>query len=154
MELELRHAAEKQRPVRNAWVGSMAALLIYLLLPWFVSPPEILEGEPYRGFRVILWLVAAIQVGVLFWWTQRFVTKEAVLNAVRRTAIDPLTYYMGRKIAAVGIAQSIAVYGLVLAFVGRYFWDQYLLTVISAALLMRHYPHRDMFDELEREIGK
>ena len=132
----------------------MAALLIYLLLPWFVSVPEITEGEPYRGFRLILWLVAATQVGVLFWWTRRLASKEAVMAAVRRTAIEPRTYFMGKKIAAIGMAHSVAVYGLVLAFIGRYFWDQYILTLIGAALLIRHYPNRHNFDELEREIDK
>jgi hypothetical protein len=132
----------------------MAVLLIYLLLPRLVGGPEISGGEPYRGFRVIFWSVAAIQIGVLFWWTQRSCSKEAVLNAVRKTAIDPLAYYMGRKMAAIGMAQGVAVYGLVLAFVGRHFWDQYVLTAISAALLVRHYPYRDIFDDIEREHEK
>jgi hypothetical protein len=153
MEPQIHDAAAKRRAVRSAWYGSMAALFIYLLLPWFISGREITTGEPYRGVRVIFWLVAAIQVGVLFWWTRRFVGKEAVLNAVRGTALDPLTYYMGRKIAAIGIAQSVAVYGLVLALVGRYFTDQYMLTALSVALLIRHYPASETFDELERGAG-
>ena len=127
----------------------MAGLLIYLLVPLFVSGGEFSEAEPYRGFRVILWLIAAIQICVFFWWTRRSVSKEATMNAVQRTAIDPLVYFTGKKIAAIGMAQSVAVYGLVLAFIGRYFWDQYILTLISAALLIRHYPNADVFDELE-----
>lgn len=154
MELESRRAAAHQRTVRNAWVGSMAGLLIYLLLPRLVGALETTGAEPYRGFRVILWLVAAIQVAVHFWWTRRYVSREAVVNAVRKTAIDPLTYFMAKKIAAIGMAQSVAVYGLVLAFIGGYFWDQYILTLTSAALLTRHYPYQSIFDELEKDREK
>lgn len=128
------------------WVGSSAALVIYLLLPWFVSLQKISSGaDAYQGFRVILWFLALIQVGVVLFWTRRVLSKEAVLRAVRGTAIDPLAYYTGKKIAAIGMAQSVALYGFVLALIGHYFWDQYILTLIAGALLIRHYPSRPSF---------
>jgi hypothetical protein len=151
MKPEERDAAARQRTAFNAWFASVVAVFIYLLLPWLISAPRIPQGEPYRGFRVILWLVAMIQTGVLWWWMRRYLGKEAILKAVQGTAINPVVYYMARKIAAIGMAQSLAVYGLVLAFVGGYFWDQYILTTISAALLMANYPSPGFVEELARE---
>lgn len=154
MESELRRAVEKQQKALTlAWVGSIAALFLYLLLPQFFGPPRLPEVEqPYRGFRMILWIVAVIEVGFLFWWSRTFLTKEAVLRAIQGTEVNPLTYYSGRKMSAIAIAQSVAVYGLVLAFIGRHFWDQYILTTVSAVLLVRHRPSRSFCEELAKEI--
>jgi hypothetical protein len=151
MEPQLREPAGKQKKVLTlTWSSSIAALVIYLLLPWFVSLQGISSGgEPYEGFRTILWFLAFIQVGVVLFWTRRVLRKEAVLRAVQGTAIDPLAYYTGRKIAAIGMAQSVALYGLVLAIVGGYFWDQYILTLIAGALVIGHYPSRRSLDAIK-----
>jgi hypothetical protein len=133
-------ATENQRWVLNVtWKGSVAALVVYSLLPWFVRLPGIPDGQSYTRFRIILWVIALVQVGVIFWW-ERALRKEKISTALHGTAIDPVAYYKGRKIAAISLAQSVAAYGFVLALVGHYFWDQYFLTLISALLLIRHYP--------------
>lgn len=154
MEPELRRAVEKQQKILTlTWLGAIAALFLYLLLPRFFGPRRLPEVEqPYHGFRMILWIVAVIEVVSLLWWSRTFLTKEAVLRAVQGTGVDPLIYYSGRKISAIAIAQSVAVYGLVLAFVGRYFWDQYILTLVSGVLLVRHRPSRSFCNELAKEI--
>jgi len=155
LDPELRRTMEKQWKVLSlTWRSSVAALFLYLLLPLIVglsrSP---VSHPPYRGFRMVLWLVALVEAAALFWWSRRFLTKEGALRGIRGTAVNPLTYYVGRKIGALGIAQSIAVYGLVLALVGGYFWDQYILTFLSAALLVWHYPSRGMLEELSGAAG-
>ena len=96
MKPEERDAAARQRTAFNAWFASVVAVFIYLLLPWLISAPRIPQGEPYRGFRVILWLVAMIQTGVLWWWMRRYLGKEAILKAVQRTAINPVVYYTAK----------------------------------------------------------
>jgi hypothetical protein len=147
-------ATENQRwALTVTWKGSIAALVVYLLLPWFIRLPGIPDGPPYPRFRIILWVIALVQVGVIFWW-ERALRKEKILTALHGTAIDPVAYYKGRKIAAIGMAQSVAAYGFVLALVGRYFWDQYILTCISALLLIRHYPSRTSSDEPKSETAE
>jgi hypothetical protein len=140
---------ESQRVLILTWIGSVAALVIYLLIPWFVGLQRISSGgQLYLGFRVILWFLALIQVSVVLFWSRRALSKESVSRAVRGTAIDPVNYYMGKKVTAIAMAQSVAVYGLALALVGRYFWDQYILTFISTVLVIWQYPSRDSLDEL------
>ena len=148
MERENRQATKNQRWALDVtWKGSIAALAVYLVLPWFIRLPGIVDGQPYTRLRIILWVIALVQVGVIFWW-ERTLRKETISTALQGTAIDPVAYYRGRKMAAMGMAQSVAAYGFVLALVGGYFWDQYILTLISAALLIRHYPPGASSDDL------
>jgi hypothetical protein len=154
VEPQIREPVRTQkRALMLTWAGSAAALIIYLTVPWFLSLQGIApEGESYEGLRAILWFVAFIQVAVLLFWTRRVLSEEVVRRAVRGTAIDPLKYYTGKKIAAIGMAQSIAAYGLVLALIGPYFWDQYILTMIAATLLIRHYPSRRSLDKIKSAL--
>lgn len=154
MEPQLRESAGKQEKVLMlTWAGSIAAIVIYLSLPWFVSLQRVSSAaEPYPSLRAILWFLALIQVGAVLFWTRRVLSKEAVLRAVRGTAIDPLVYYVGKKIAAIGMAQSVALYGFVLALIGRYFWEQYILTLIAGALVICHYPSRHSLDEIKNAL--
>jgi hypothetical protein len=53
---------------------------------------------------------------------------------------------------AFAIAESIGIYGLILALIAGYLWDQYLLSLISGLLLISVYPSRGFFEELVREV--
>jgi hypothetical protein len=44
------------------------------------------------------------------------------------------------------------VYGLVLAIVGRYLLDQYLLSALSLVLLALEYPTERFLEKLVREV--
>ena len=48
--------------------------------------------------------------------------------------------YITRKIVLYAIIEALAVYGLVLAIVGRYFSDQYALSALSLILLTLEFP--------------
>ena len=154
MEPAFRQPAERQqRFLILTWWGSIAALVFYLFLPWFVHLHRILpEADPFPGFRTVLWFVAIIQTGVVIYWSRSALRKEALLRSVRGTAIDPIMYYTGKQMAAIGMAQSVAVYGLVLALVGGYFHDQYLLTAISSLLLLWQYPSTRRLNELKSDL--
>jgi hypothetical protein len=40
---------------------------------------------------------------------------------------------------------------LILAFLGRYFTDQYLLSLVSGVLLVREFPSEESFEQLLKE---
>lgn len=60
--------------------------------------------------------------------------------------------YVAKKIVAFAFAEAIAIYGFVLAFIGQYMWDQYLMTLISGLWLVYLYPSGNFFEELAREL--
>ncbi|TMA58885.1 MAG: hypothetical protein E6J73_16660 [Deltaproteobacteria bacterium] len=69
----------------------------------------------------------------------------------------PLTWfrltspYVTRKVVIFAIVEAIAVYGLVLAIVGRFVQDQYWLSALSVALLVIEFPSEKSLDALIHE---
>jgi len=60
--------------------------------------------------------------------------------------------YVTRKIVLFAILEALAVYGLVLAIVGRFLSDQYLLSALSLVLLTLEFPAEKSLEALVREI--
>jgi hypothetical protein len=60
--------------------------------------------------------------------------------------------YITRKIVLYAIIEALAVYGLVLAIVGRYFADQYALSALSLILLALEFPTARGLDTLVRTV--
>ena len=144
----------QQKALVVIWVAFILCLIIYLLIPEIVFPgvwPP--AGDLFSdSIRGVLWVVAFMAVGLLSWWRRRYLDRGSLL---KRLQTDPIglvfSYYLGRKIVAFALAESVALLGFVLAIVGRYLWDQYLLSVVSAALLIVEFPSRVFLEELMKE---
>lgn len=63
-----------------------------------------------------------------------------------------ISTYVTRKIVLFAIVETIAVYGLVLALVGGYVLDHYLLSAVSLLLLAFEFPSSQIFGEFIQEI--
>jgi hypothetical protein len=50
------------------------------------------------------------------------------------------------------IVEAVAVYGLVLALVGRYFSDQYLLSGLSLLLLALEFPSEKSLEKVLQRV--
>lgn len=144
---------DRRRLLVLIWAGFLACLLVYLVLPWFVAFSEVfLDGGSFPGVsRTGLWAVAFLIVGFLWWWDERWLTREALLNHDRFTWGTLASNYAAKKIVGFALAEAVAIYGLLLALIGQYLWDQLLLSGVSGALLIRLYPSRAFFDQLVRD---
>lgn len=152
---EIQRSLEVQQKVLVViWVAFILCLIIYLLIPEIVfsealPPPGNLFFDSIRG---VLWAVAFVAVGLLSWWRKRYLDRGFLLKRLQTDSIGLVfSYYLGRKIVAFALAESVALLGFVLAFVGRYVWDQYLLSVVSAVLLIVEFPSRLFLEELVKE---
>ena len=155
------------------WGSFIVSLVIYLLITHFLLPASSLTDRESasNSFRTSLWVIALIEGAVLLWWNRRFLTKEAVLHAKGGRLVAAIlglsgraqtpqeveaakivSVYLFRKILAFSVAQSIAIYGLVLAFVGRNMVDQYLLTLFTLLFLIHLFPSRSFLTGLLSEI--
>lgn len=150
-----RMVEHQRRVLVIVWGSMMATLVIYLLIPRLVAPEGSLfaSGAVSILLRPFFWLVAVVEVLFLNWWKQDYLKPRALLPDLPaqeqiNAAISNTTT---RGIVAFAIAESIALYGLVLALIGRLFLDQYLLTFVSGVLMIQLYPSRQFFDELVRE---
>src|SRR5262249_54298426 len=61
-------------------------------------------------------------------------------GSIEERAAAVVSTFVTRKVVIFAIIEAIAVYGLVLAIVGRYLLDQYLLSALSLVLLVLEYP--------------
>jgi hypothetical protein len=55
-------------------------------------------------------------------------------------AASVVSIYITRKVVVFAIIEAIAVYGLVLAIIGRYLSDQYFLSALGLLLLTLEFP--------------
>lgn len=138
------------------WFAFISTLVIWLFIPLSgVSAERFLNGNsPSDATRIALWFVILIVMGVLLLWIKKFLTKEAILRRVtsgRGAAKKLLRSYLLRKVLAFALAESIAIHGFVLAMLGRYMWDQYILTLVSGLFFINLFPSRAFLDELIRE---
>lgn len=144
---------DRHRLLILVWAGFAGCLLVYLVLPRFVASSGIfLDDGPFSDVsRTGLWAVAFLIVGILWWWDEKWLTREALLKNDRFTWGTLASNYAAKKIVAFALAEAIAIYGLLLALIGRYLWDQFVLSGVSAALLIRLYPSQAFFEQLVRD---
>ena len=128
---------------------------------------SIASGLP-EAVRIALWLLSVALLGVLVWWRKHFLTKEAVLtprakvptavllpgyeSPVEQRSTEVITFYFTMKLVTFALAESVAIFGFVLAFIGGYLWDQYLLSLLSGILLLYQFPSKAFVEELIRDV--
>jgi len=116
----------------------------------------------------MLLLRVLVDLGYYFFWKKRYLAPQAILHNSRKTklfgalqeyngpveerAAAVVSTFVTRKVVIFAIIEAIAVYGLVLAIVGRYLLDQYLLSALSLALLALEYPTERFLEGLVREV--
>jgi hypothetical protein len=77
---------------------------------------------------------------------------EGHQGRIEERAASVVSTYVTRKIVLFAILEALAVYGLVLAIVGRYLADQYLLSALSLVLLTLEFPSEMSLEQLVRKI--
>ena len=90
--------------------------------------------------RVMFWLLTLVDLGYYVYWRRRNLPPDAIVRDAKATKLF-------RALAS----RTIAVYGLVLAIVGRFVQDQYWLSALSVALLVIEFPSEKSLDALIHE---
>jgi hypothetical protein len=157
---------------RGAAVILWSAFTIFIVI-YIVIAQNILANPKYaRGLwfadqaRLIIWALAMVDLGYYIYWKRRYLTPAAIAAGASKTKIlrsldsyDSLhekeaalvvSTYVTRKVVLYAIIEALAVYGLVLAIVGRFFTDQYVLSALSLVLLALEYPTARSLEALVR----
>jgi hypothetical protein len=147
---------------RGAAVILWSAFTIFIVV-YIVIAENVLANPRYAGglwfadtARMILWALALIDLGYYVYWKGRYLSPAAIAAASSKTKIlraldgyDGLhekeaalvvSTYITRKVVLYAIIEALAVYGLVLAIVGRFFTDQYALSALSVILMALEFP--------------
>jgi hypothetical protein len=147
---------------RGAAVILWSAFVMFIVI-YIVIAQNVLANPKYsRGLwfadtaRMIFWGLAIVDLGYYVYWKNRYLTTAAIAAGSSKTkmlrALDSydglhekeaalvVSTYITRKIVLYAIIEALAVYGLVLAIVGRFFVDQYALSALSLTLLALEFP--------------
>ncbi len=150
------------------WSCFVISIPIYLVIARkLLGNPSIGINRSIAGpARMVLWLLTLIDLGYYAYWRRRNFFSEAILRDARATkllrALEEFTgaveeraayvvsTYVTRKIVIFAIIEAIAVYGFVLALVGRFVQDFYLLSALSLVLLVIEFPSQKSLDAIVR----
>ena len=148
----------------------MISVVIYIVIARNVlANPKYAAGLWFADdARIVLWFLAVVDLGYYVWWRKQYLTRASILSGGKRTKIfraleghkgqieeraaTVVSTYVTRKIVLFAILEALAVYGLVLAIVGRFFADQYVLSALSLVLLTLEFPAEKPLEALVREI--
>jgi hypothetical protein len=152
------------------WSCFTISIPLYLVIARNVlANPKYAAGLSFaESARIVLWLLVAVDLGYLVWWKKRYLAPEAILGGVKpakilraleahkgaleQRAAAAVSTYVTRKTVVFAIIEAIAVYGLLLALVGHYLPDHYLLSALSLVLLSFEYPARRQMERLLRKV--
>jgi hypothetical protein len=161
----------QHRSIVALWAMFLLAVGFYFLVPEIVSecrfhPAADSENEPVRN---ALWIAAVLTTAVLLWVKSRFHNVRAVFQAARqltdtqdfaghtpaeKNASRLVYFYRTRMLFAFCLAELVALFGLILVFIGNYTSDQQWLSLLSAGLLVYVYPSRGFFEGLINEYDR
>jgi hypothetical protein len=151
------------------WSCFMISIVIYIVIAQNVlANPRFARGfSAAETIRTVLWILVLVDLGYYAYW-KRYLKPEAILadpkrakllraleehkGPVEERAASVVSTYITRKVVVYAIIEAIAVYGLVLALVGRYLSDQYSLSALSLILLALEFPRERFLESLVREI--
>ena len=75
---------------------------------------------------------------------------EEFNGAIEQRAAYVVSTFVTRKVVIFAIIEAVAVYGFVLALVGRFVQDLYLLSALSLVLLVVEFPSQKSLDTMIR----
>jgi hypothetical protein len=139
------------------WSFFVISIPVYIFISQkFVAAPAAGGSSFTDTIRVLVWLLALVDLGYYFYWKkQNLASRSIVASAksaklfraladfkgkIEERAAFAVSAYVTRKVVVFAIIEAIAVYGFVLAFVGGFFADQYFLCGLSLVLLVIEFP--------------
>lgn len=153
------------------WSCFMISIVVYIVIARSVlTNPKFSQGISFAAnARILLWVLVAIDLGYYVYWKITKLKPDTMMAESQRTKLlRALEEYQGpleqraaavvstfvtRKVVVFAIIEAIAVYGLVLAIIGRYLTDQYILSALSLLLLALEFPSekslRGLIEKLE-----
>jgi hypothetical protein len=139
------------------WCFFVISIAVYV----FISRHLLANPDFGRGFSY------AVDIGYYIYWKRRLAPGAVLREAKKSKRLRALEGYKGpeeesaaavvstyvtRKVVLFAIIEAIAVYGLVLALVGRFLADQYLLSALALILLIVEFPAEKSFSAVLREL--
>ena len=152
------------------WSCFMISIVVYIVIAKSVlANPKFSQGISFAAnARILLWLLVVVDLGYYVYWKITKLKPDAMMaesqktkllraleeyqGALEQRAAAVVSTFVTRKVVVFAIIEAIAVYGLVLAIVGRYLTDQYVLSAASLLLLALEFPWEKSLRSLVRKL--
>lgn len=148
------------------WSFFVISIPIYLVIarqilgnPKLGTNPAIAEPA-----RILFWILTLVDLGYYAYWRRKNLTAQGIRRDAHQSklfraledykgvdeqnAAYVVSTYVTRKVVIFAIIEAIAVYGFVLAFLGRFVADQIALSLLSLILLAVEFPTQKSLDAL------
>jgi hypothetical protein len=154
------------------WSAFTVSIAIYLLIARSVLSNPNIGANPSIAdpARIIFWLLTFVDLVYYFYWRRANFSSAAILRDARKSKIfraleefrggteEHAAYvvstFITRKVVLFAIIEAVAVYGLVLAIIGRFVADQYFLSLLSLALLALEFPSKSSLETLLHDVER
>ena len=128
------------------WFAMLMSLAVYLLLGLYAGSKfgPLMEEDTFGMVRIFLYIVSFITLIAIRYVRKLFGAGKGQYGQsgqiLQRSTFQS---YMAATVVALAMSESIAIYGVVLFFLGKNQRDLYLLVVISAVSMFMYRPRRD-----------
>jgi hypothetical protein len=134
------------------WFAMMLSVVIYFFVGLYFETNVHLpmKEEALDILRPFLYLIALITLVVTRYVRRLFLSAKGQYHQPLGQGFQHPAFrrYLIAMIVALGMSESIGVYGLVLFLLGKNRMDLYLLILVSAAAIFLYRPRRDEVIEL------
>jgi F0F1-type ATP synthase membrane subunit c/vacuolar-type H+-ATPase subunit K len=142
--------------LKSIWFALFASLTLYVLsAPLLIksSAKTTFSPEAYNTLRLILF-GAALATLAATWYVRKYLlsAKAAAKPAKRMPNHPAVARYTSSMMVAMGMSESIGIYGFILYILGQNQIDLYLLTILSAAAMTLYYPKRQDIIDLAKKM--
>jgi hypothetical protein len=158
---------EQERAFRSAWIiwiAMLGSLVVYVLL-CHVLGEQIRKGMesgfPLNLFRNALYVVVVIELGLIHFLRKFMLTLRPTESAPQSTQETESALqspfaakYLSAVIISLGLADSIAIYGVVLFFLGGDLQTFYTFIGISAVAMYAYRPRMDEIEQLATAMAR
>jgi len=127
------------------WLALFLSLILYVAIaPLVLGTARVsFSQESYHTLRLALFACAALTL-VLTWFLRKYLLAAPQGKRGTNSNLHPaVARYMSVMMVAMGMSESIGVYGLVLYVLGKNNQDLYLLTLLSAGAMLLYFPKKE-----------
>lgn len=134
------------RTLKSIWVALFVSLILYVFsVPLMIAQSQVLLSQTVYGtLRLTLYGVAVVTLAATWYGRKWLLSGQAPAQQAQPRPQHPaIGRYTTIMILALGMSETIGVYGLILFILGNNKTDLYLLTALSAAAMTLYFPRKE-----------
>jgi F0F1-type ATP synthase membrane subunit c/vacuolar-type H+-ATPase subunit K len=132
-------------PMRFFWLFLFLTPIFYLLVGLYLEPTlkRSFDKKTLETVKMALYVISFITLVGTGYVRNHILSRQENLESQNRSFNNSiLQRYFVSMIIALALSESIGIYGLILFYIGKDHTDLYLLTFISAAIMLFYFPRK------------